>query len=39
MEEKREICEAATRNIAKCVANWEEKTTKPKKILKTEKKT
>ena len=30
-EETREICETATRNIAKCVANWEEQTTKSKK--------
>ena len=39
VEERREIREAATRNTAKCVANWEEKATKPKKTLKTDKKT
>ena len=33
IEEKREICEAATRNTAKCG----EKTTKSKKTLKTDK--
>ena len=30
-EETREICETATRNIAKYVADWEEQTTKSKK--------
>ena len=38
IEETRDIFETATRNIAKCVANWEEKTTKSKKTLKTDKK-
>ena len=32
IEETREIFEAATWNIAKCVAIWEEKTTKPRKL-------
>ena len=36
-EETREICETATWNLAKCVANWKEKATKSEKTLKTDK--
>ncbi len=36
-EETREICETATWNLAKCVANGKEKATKSEKTLKTDK--
>ncbi len=38
IEETHEICETATWNLAKCAANWKEKTTESKKTLKTDKK-